>query len=152
MSPSANDHCEHRGPDQLAGRLRLSTTRLARRLRQQSDIGLSPTLLAALSTICRSGPLTLGQLAEDEGVAPPTVTKIVAKLEGDDLVERLRDESDRRVCRVRATQSGHELLASSRDRKEAWLSQRLAEMDDDQRRRLTDAIDTLEALAAGDPP
>ena len=65
----------------MAGRLRLSATRLARRLRQQADTGLSPSQLSALATIRTHGPLTLGALAEHERVAPPSVTKVVAKLE-----------------------------------------------------------------------
>ena len=40
----------------MAARLRLSATRLARRLRQQSDSGLTPTQLSALAAVDRHGP------------------------------------------------------------------------------------------------
>src|SRR6266536_3243902 len=65
----------------LAARLRLVVTRLARRLRQQADTGVTPSMLSALSTVDRHGSLTLGSLAAHEGVAPPTMTAIVARLE-----------------------------------------------------------------------
>ncbi len=73
---------------ELAARLRLAITRSARRLRQEADAGLSPSLTAALATIERHGPLTPSRLAELERVQRPTATRLVAKLEQDGLVER----------------------------------------------------------------
>ena len=113
-------------PDEVAAHLRLSATRLARRLRTEAEIGLTPSLLSALAMVHVHGPLTLGALAELEAIAPPSVTKIVAKLQDQDLVERIHDPSDRRVCRVVTTQAGEELLDRSRARKNAWLAERLA--------------------------
>jgi len=134
----------------LAARLRLSATRLARRLRQEADAGLSPSQLSALSSIELRGPLTLGALAEHERVAPPSVTKVVAKLEAAGLVERRADAGDKRVVWVSPTAEGVNRLATVRQRKDAWLTARIAELDGDDRARLADALDTLEALT-GDP-
>jgi DNA-binding MarR family transcriptional regulator len=111
--------------EKVAAGLRLSTTRLARRLRTEAEMGLTPSLLSALAVVHVHGPLTLGALAELEGIAPPTVTKIVGKLQDQDLVARLHDTSDRRVCRVVTTAAGEDLLARSRARKNAWLADRL---------------------------
>ena len=126
MSPTSS-HRTHAAPaaDEVAAGLRLSTTRLARRLRTEAEIGLTPSLLSALAVVHVHGPLTLGALAELEGIAPPTVTKIVGKLQDQDLVERIADPADRRVCRVETTTAGEELLARSRARKTAWLADRL---------------------------
>ena len=126
MSPTSS-HRTHTAPaaDEVAAGLRLSTTRLARRLRTEAEIGLTPSLLSALAVVHVHGPLTLGALAELEGIAPPTVTKIVGKLQEQDLVERIADPADRRVCRVETTTAGEELLARSRERKTAWLADRL---------------------------
>ena len=77
--------------EELAARLRLSATRLARRLRQEADAGLTPSQLSALAVIEREGPLTLGALADQEKVAPPSITKVVAKLESIGLVARAVD-------------------------------------------------------------
>src|SRR3954447_13531511 len=85
----------------LAARLRLSSTRLARELRRQADAGLSPSQLSALVSIERHGPMTLGALADHERVAPPSITKVVTKLEGLGLVSRHVDDDDRRIVRVR---------------------------------------------------
>ena len=47
--------------------------------------------LAALTTIEALGPITLGELAAIEQVQPPSMTRIVARLEEGGLVERQVD-------------------------------------------------------------
>lgn len=135
----------------IAARLRLSATRLARQLRQESDAALTPSQLSALASIERHGPVTLGALAEQERVAPPSVTKVVAKLEAAGLVARRLDDRDRRVAWVSVTPLGTSRLAQIRQRKHAWLSARLARLDDEQRRRISEALDALDALTADSP-
>jgi DNA-binding MarR family transcriptional regulator len=131
----------------MAARLRLSATRLARQLRQQSSAGLTPSQLSALASVDRHGPLSLGELADHERVAPPTITKVVNKLEADGLLTRQSDPDDRRFCRVSTTPAGDAFLAETRQRRDAWLAVRLDDLDADQQRRLADALDVLEALA-----
>ncbi len=87
----------------FADRLRLAVTRLARQLRRHSDTGASPTQISALATIERRGPLTLGELADCEGVKPPTITAAVNRLEQQGLVERQPDPEDGRIARVVVT-------------------------------------------------
>jgi DNA-binding MarR family transcriptional regulator len=131
---------------EIASRLRLSATRLARRLRQESGAGLSPSQQSALAVIASYGPLTLGALAEHERVAPPSITKVVSKLECDGLVTRTPDPADRRVCRVAISPAGETLLEESRRRKTAWLTARISQLDADRQRRLADALDVLDEL------
>ena len=133
---------------EIASRLRLSATRLARRLRQESGAGLSPSQQSALAVVSNHGPLTLGALAEHERVAPPSITKVVSKLECDGLVTRTPDPADRRVCRVVISPSGAALLEESRRRKTAWLTARINDLDPDRQRRLADALDVLDELTS----
>jgi DNA-binding MarR family transcriptional regulator len=130
----------------MAARLRLSATRLARQLRQQADAGLSPSQLSALSAIEQLGPITLGALADYERVAPPSVTKVVTKLEAAGLVKRQPDATDRRVVRVSTTGEGNALLGRIRQRKTMWLTARLGDLDPAERGRLAAALDVLDAL------
>ena len=134
-------------PD-IASRLRLSATRLARRLRQESSAGLSPSQLSALAVIANHGPMTLGALAEQERVAPPSITKVVSKLESDGLVTRTHCPEDRRVCRVAVSPDGTALLDETRRRKTAWLTARISELDPERQRRLADALDVLDELTS----
>ena len=134
---------------ELASRLRLGVTRLARRLRQEAEPDITPTLLAALSTIERAGPLTIGDLCTAEGVQPPTVTRIVAGLVEAGFVWREPDPADRRVAWVRATPEGAKLLARTRRRKEAYLAKRLRDLEPDRLAVLEEAADILEQLVEG---
>lgn len=140
---NTNDHTLEQ-----ADRLRLATARLARRLRQQAGTGLTPSQASALMSIDKHGPLTLGQLARIEQIAPPTTTGIVAKLEDDGLVRREAAANDRRSVLVEATAEGRRRLDHSRRRRSAWLAERLATFDADQRADLAAALRVLEALAA----
>ena len=81
--------------DATASRLRLAILRLARRLRQESPPGITPSQLSALASIDHLGPVAIGDLAAHENVQPPTISRIVGTLEGDGWVERVADESDR---------------------------------------------------------
>jgi DNA-binding MarR family transcriptional regulator len=136
---------------EMAGRLRLSATRLARRLRQEADTGLSPSQLSALSTIVKHGPLTLRALADREQVAPPTITRVVTRLEEQGLVVRESVPGDRRVVQVRVTEDGATLLDASRTRKTEWLAARLELLGASERARLEAALDVLDAIATEEP-
>ena len=134
-------------PADLAGPLRLHVTRLSRLLRQQDQSGFAPALATALATIGREGPITLSRLAAEEHVTPPTVTKLVDRLEERGFVSRRIDPTDRRVCRVTITRAGVKQLESIRVRRTAWLADRLSSLPADDLERLVAAIDVLEALA-----
>lgn len=135
----------------LPSRLRMVVTRLARRLRQQGESAASPTQLAALATIERDGPLTLGTLAAIERVRPPTITAAVGRLEEQGLVHRRIDARDRRVARVAITSQGRRLLAESRSRKTAYLEQQLAALSADERATLAQAATILERVLEREP-
>jgi DNA-binding MarR family transcriptional regulator len=135
-------------PVAVAGRLRHSVFRLARLLRQQDDSGQPPALLTALAVIEREGPLTLGDLAAQEQVSPPTITKVVDTLEARGFVERIRDANDRRVWRVTATVRGRRQLDASRSRRTEWLARQLRGLTVDDCARVAAALDVLEKLTA----
>lgn len=120
-------------------------------MRQQSDLGLTPTKLAHLATIVREGPMTLGDVASTERVAAPTVTKVVKELERMGLVVRAADPSDRRVVIVSGTAKGLTLIAETRSRKDLWLAERLADLTPEEFTSLTSAVAVLEHLTSPPP-
>ncbi|HEX8863153.1 MAG TPA: MarR family transcriptional regulator [Actinomycetes bacterium] len=126
--------------------LRLAVGRLARRLRQQTEGGLTASQFSALSSISHYGPITLGQLAAVERLRPPSVTRMVSNLEDAGLVLRRADADDRRVCRVETTPLGRDLLERTRSRKDAYLATRLATLGPDELDVLRDATVVLERL------
>ena len=138
-------------PDpELLARLSLSVTRLARILRQQEEARPTPAAAAALATIVRDGPISLGDLALAERVSPSTITKIVSRLESDGVIERVIDPSDRRVHRVQLSPEGRRSIDLYRTRRNAWLSDQLASLDAEHRDRIGAAVELLERLTASE--
>ncbi len=130
----------------LADRLRVAVMRLHRRLRQHSVEGLSPAQVSLLGTVHRLGFPTLGELAADEQVQPPTMTRLVGGLEALGLLERVPDPGDGRVSRVRLSAEGRETLLRIRSVKTAFLTRRLASLSSDERAVLDAASAILRRL------
>jgi DNA-binding MarR family transcriptional regulator len=135
---------------ELAARVRTTVTPLARQLRQHASDGLTPTLLSAIGSIARHGPITLGDLAHQERVSPPMITKVVTSLESQGLVEKMIDPADRRVSRVSLTAKGETWLQEARERRDAWLADRLSMLSADERDTLAAALPLLERLLLPD--
>lgn len=132
--------------NELSARLRLTIARTARRLRQEAGTDLSPSLVSALATIERLGPLTPSELAHHERIQRPTATRIVTRLEQDGLVERASDPSDGRVSLVSVSTDARRLLRKLRTRKDAYLARRLRDLEPDEIEVLERAADVLERL------
>jgi DNA-binding MarR family transcriptional regulator len=132
-------------------RLRVALARLSRRLRRHGLAGLTPTQLAALSTVEQLGPLRLGDLAAAEGIAPSTLTRIVAVLEELGYVRRDADPKDARASTLAITQLGHDTLDRLRAENSALLAQLVMLLTPEQRTALAAALPAVEALADPDP-
>jgi DNA-binding MarR family transcriptional regulator len=134
----------------LAARLRLVITRTARRLRQEAGTDLGPSQTSALASIERHGPLTPSELARIERIQRPTATRIIARLEEAELVERVADPTDRRSFTVAINADGLALMNKLRTRKNAYLSRRLRGLDEDDLATLDRAAEVLEGLLEGE--
>lgn len=131
----------------LADRLHSAAIHLLRRLRREDDAsGLPAPQLSALSVIVFGGPITLGALAGAEQVRPPTITRLVEKLESAGLVERASDPTDKRVARVSATAKGMKLLHDGRRRRVASLTASLASLPVGERTAIARALPVLEKV------
>jgi DNA-binding MarR family transcriptional regulator len=132
----------------LAGSLRDAIGRLGRRMRaERAATDLSLGQWAALRTLDSHGPMTPSELAAHEKVQPPSVTKILARLEQLDYVSRTPDPLDRRQVVLAATPAGRALLADDRRRKDKWVSQRLQTLEPAERAALAAALPVLEKLS-----
>jgi DNA-binding MarR family transcriptional regulator len=133
-------------------RLRVAIARLSRRLRRHELAGLTPTQLAALSTVERSGPLRLGDLAAAEGIAPSTLTRLVTVLEDAGYVTRRPDPADARASTIVITELGHQTMERLRHEGNAMLARYLLLLSPEQRAALAAALPSLEQLADSDYP
>jgi DNA-binding MarR family transcriptional regulator len=139
----------------LATALRISVSRLARRLRVERtaqgtpESELSDTQFAALSALERHSAqgMTPGDLAEHEKVQPPSMTRVIAVLEERGLVMRSPHSTDRRQVVLTVTEEGRAVVQRARRRRDAWLAKRLKELTPQERATLRAAAPILEKLS-----
>jgi len=137
----------------LASALRISVSRLARRLRVEraapgtAEPLLSDTQFAALANLEKHGPMSPGELAEHEKVQPPSMTRVIAALEEYRLVTRAVHPSDKRQVVLTVTTGGRELVIKARRRRDAWLGKHLEELTPQELATLRAAVPILEKLS-----
>lgn len=128
--------------------IRAAVMRLSRRLKHQRvDESLSPTEMSVLGTLARCGSATPSELARKEHVQPPSMTRIVAMLEAKGLVRLDAHPEDRRQKVVTQTEQAESMLAAARAKRNAWLTELVQELDEDDRATLRAAAPVLEKLA-----
>jgi DNA-binding MarR family transcriptional regulator len=111
-------------------------------------MGLHPGQEVLLLVLADAGPTTPGRLAASMSIEPPTVTKMVTRLEAAGLVRRDPDPVDGRSSLVSLTDEARHRLAGV---DEAWATlaeETLAGLGEDDRLRL---VELLEKAATGLP-
>ena len=106
--------------------------------------GLTGPQLATLREASRLGPTSVSALARAVHLSQPTVTGILDRLARQGLVERCRDESDRRTVKVSVTVEGHKLLANAPSLLQDRFRRELAKLHDWER---TMTLATLQRIA-----
>lgn len=130
----------------IADRLRVAVGRLARKLRQQSLGGLTPSQASVLSTLDRHGPMAMSQVADHESISKPSATGIVGRLVEKGLVSRKPDVGDKRSFIVEISPAGHELIDQRRRERTAYLARRIDSLSEEDHRALERAIELFENM------
>jgi DNA-binding MarR family transcriptional regulator len=122
---------------------------LAQRCR---ELSLSTAHLYLMSLLESHGPLSMSQLADLLDMALPNATGLVDRAHERGIVERVRDEADRRVVLARLTPSGRSLLRKLELIRRQRLALTLQAMTPEQREQLLQSVHDLrvafEAVAA----
>ncbi len=146
-------HVERTEPElaEAAGRLSLAIPRLVRTLRRDNPSGLGPGSLSTLATVVRFGPIRLGDLAAREGIAPPTLSRIMTNLEEAGYLTRTPDPTDGRASRAEPTELAVELISGTKSSRAEVLRARMQALPAEDRAALLRALPVLETLAADEP-
>ena len=131
----------------LANEVRIACQRVSRRVRYESGTDLPPHLLSILYLLGR-GPRTPGELAEQERVSAPGMSKAVSVLQGRGLVERRDDPTDGRRCLVTLTEAGRQALDDGRAERDSFMVQRITSLSADEREVLRRAAEILQKVIA----
>ncbi len=134
-------------PLAIANDLRPVLLRLTRELRRETEqFGVTGRQATLLWLIKRSPGLTLRALAAAEGISPPALSGHVDRLERAGLLVRVRSEVDRRRVGLELTPGGERLLRSVRERRTAWLAERLSALEPEALLAIEAAIGPLRDL------
>jgi DNA-binding MarR family transcriptional regulator len=131
--------------DLVASTLLGRAARLTRLLMRSGAHEISRTEVGVLATLS-DGPRRITQLAMTEALAQPTVTQLIDKLEGRELVSRSRSEEDGRVVLVEITTAGAAALESVRALIRANMREALVDLPDAELTELAHAADTMGSL------
>lgn len=110
------------------------------RLEAWAGLGLTMTQLRVLFMVRGDKGVSAGTLAENLGVTPSTLTRIMDRLVNNRLVRREPDESDRRLVRHHLTQTGLRTVEELERTGRARLNAILARLSPDQVERLVMAL------------
>ncbi|MEM5314847.1 MarR family transcriptional regulator [Paraburkholderia sp. JHI869] len=121
---------------------------LVRRTRNESYAGaLSMTESFVMSRLAKDGPATIAALARAEGMRPQSMGATIAALEEMALVKRTPHATDGRQLLIELTEKGTRLRKKTRDAKQLWLSQAIAELNENERTTLFKAGAIIRRLA-----
>src|SRR5437870_2752253 len=110
--------------------------------------GLTPQRLSALSVLVLGGPCSLGALAGAEGVAGPTMTRIVDGLIDAGLAERQPHPTDGRAVLIAATDDGEALMNTAQRRRIDALTEALDILPAADQRQVRSSDAPLDQVAA----
>jgi len=136
-------------PQQLEETIRRANTILFKRGRSiliERDI--SALQFNALLTIREFGPLTMGDLCKHLFIACSTATDLADRMERSKLVERVRDEKDRRVVRMRLLPEGKEVLNEVIAERQTFMGEVLQDYTDVEYVELLRSLEILEQRMA----
>jgi DNA-binding MarR family transcriptional regulator len=132
----------------VADRLHSAALHLLRRLRTEDDaLGISPPRLSALSVVVFAGPIGIGALAAAEGVAAPTMTRLVDGLEREGFVRRRPDPNDARGVIVEASATGRRTLTRGRQQRVRSLAAGLASLSSEELAEIGRGAELIERIS-----
>lgn len=134
-------------PLAVANELRPVLLRLSRELRQETEqMGVTSRQVTLLWLVRRNPGMSMRELAAEERISAPALSGFVDRLEEAGLLERARDEGDRRRVGLSLTDEGERLLRNIRARRTTWLADRLSGLDDAELAAVEAAIEPLGKL------
>jgi DNA-binding MarR family transcriptional regulator len=111
--------------------------------------GLTALQYTALTVLERHPDMSAAQLARNSFVTAQSMADMITALEGRGLIERHRDQADRRRLVVDLTSAGRELLDNNRDQVAALEKRMLAGLGSDETSQLRRSLHACRANLAG---
>lgn len=107
------------------------------------DYKMTIPQFTALQIIINNEDITIGELSQKMNLACSTITDLVSRMENTELVLRKKDEKDKRVVRIEVLDKGHEILHLVMEKRRDYLSEKLTDIDSENKHALNDALEKL---------
>jgi DNA-binding MarR family transcriptional regulator len=134
----------------LANQLRPVLLKLNRELRREiHSLGVTGGQVSLLVGIKQTPGIGVRELAAQERMSVPGMSKFVNRLEEAGLVKAEPVAGDKRRVGLMLTADGHRVLRSVKSKRTAWLARRLRGLTDDQLEALDAAVEPLSLLIEG---
>jgi len=108
-----------------------------------NNFPITPPQFVALQWLNEDGDMTIGELSNKMYLAFSTTTDLIDRMEKNQLVERIRDEKDRRVIRIHLLDKGREIILDVLVARRKYLADILSEMGHEQVDQIASAIEVL---------
>ncbi|MEO4052039.1 MarR family transcriptional regulator [Solibacillus sp. CAU 1738] len=95
-----------------------------------SNYTITPPQFVALQWLHESGDMTIGDLSTKMYLAFSTTTDLVDRMEKNELVQRVRDEQDRRVVRIHLLPEGERIIQEVIEKRQNYLRDILGHFDE----------------------
>ncbi len=102
----------------------------------------SPQFIA-LQWLLEEGDLTIGELSNKISLAFSTTTDLVDRMEKNELVERIRDQKDRRVVRIHLLEKGKVIIHEVIEKRQLYLQEVLEGFTDEETIALNELLELL---------
>ena len=111
-----------------------------------SNYTITPPQFVALQWLHESGDMTIGDLSNKMYLAFSTTTDLVDRMEKNELVQRVRDEQDRRVVRIHLLPEGERIIQEVIEKRQNYLRDLLQEFEVDEAQELLKLLKKLHLL------
>jgi DNA-binding MarR family transcriptional regulator len=93
---------------------------------------ITPPQFTALLWLKDEGDMTIGELSQKMYLACSTMTDLIDRMEKNGVVERVRDERDRRVVRIHLLEKGKNIIEEVLKTRRQYLAKVLSHLSDEE--------------------
>lgn len=104
---------------------------------------ITPPQFVALQWLFELGDMTIGDLSNKMYLAFSTTTDLIDRMERSNLVQRVRDEQDRRVVRIHLLKEGERIIEEVIDKRQQYLKDILKQFDENEVTNLSTLLEKL---------
>ena len=102
--------------------------------------------LKAMTAFSEDSPLSMGELCKMANVKMPSMTEVVDRFEKEGILERIRDDEDRRVVKVKMTVKGKKMHKEVLKRRADELTKMFGVLTTQDRIKLVDSLKNVSSL------